>query len=413
MPSEASKKSAVFITDNYKISGGSPGGSTKSQVNVQWTNTRVTATNPNWRAQVRAGRNATTPFFASIFDLHPIPVSAFIITNDKAKNGGVPQFYYINQRRFGPTPDNPAGYNTSNLDRLARQSFVSQYRNARTAFQTGVFFGELLETVRTIKSPAKALRDSLNDYVTDVRHGLKRRNRGKPRNKFIQESWLEYAYGVAPLVSDVKSACKLATLDPSRAFQVIHSESGTDWKSDFARASNTPTVIGGPMNWTEVVWLENTASIRYGGAARAENSPPGFPEQLGLSWSNVLPTVWELIPYSFLVDYFSNVGKVVDGISTGRIFLAWGYRTLRCVSKGMVDTFINTERVTANYASSNWSGYATGKGESATYKSIQRSSINSVDVGLSDLTFKLPGSGTQWLNIGALASLRGYDVNLT
>jgi hypothetical protein len=299
------------------------------------------------------------------------------------------------------------------VDRLARQSFISKYRSARTTFQSGVFFGELMQTVRMIKSPAKALRDTLNDYVTDVRHGLKRHSRGKRRNKFIQNSWLEYSYGVAPLVNDVKSACKLATADPLRSQLKISSGADRDWKGNYVVTSNTPIVIGGPANWAEVAWNEAAIGVRYMGAAAANNSPPSFPEQLGLSWSNVLPTVWELIPYSFLVDYFSNVGKVIDGVSTGVIILSWGCKTTRCVSEAHVNTYLNNARVTSNYGSTKWTGYATGKGITSNYKYVTRDGIAGVSVGLSDLSFRLPGSGTQWLNIGALASLRGIDVNLT
>ncbi|DAD51319.1 TPA_asm: maturation protein, partial [ssRNA phage Gerhypos.4_28] len=406
MPVIAKTNIITYATDNYIMSGNVAGASVHNRVTANTTTTRVTSSNPQWRQQVRNGRNATTPYSVTSPDQLSVPVKAFCLTFDPHKNGGVPVRYYVSQHRFGASPDNPAGYNYGSVDLQARQSFVSNYRSRRTQFQSGTFFGELAETVRQIRSPAQALRNSINDYYTDVKHGLKRLHRGASRNKYVQNSWLEYSYGVKPLVGDIADAIGLACADPFAYRQVIHGSATLKWKGPVTAKSNTPTVIGGVLNWTEKSWLENELSVRYKGAVRAENSPPGFPEQLGLSWSNVLPTIWELIPYSFLVDYFTNVGKVIEGISTGRIFLSWGCRTQRGVSEAKVATELNSERVTANYGSSMWTGYATGFGSSATYKYVTRSGLDSIGVSFADASFKLPGTNTRWLNIAALASLR-------
>ena len=55
----------------------------------------------------------------------------------------------------------------------------------------------------------------------------------------------------------------------------------------------------------------------------------GFAEGFGLGVSDMLPAVWEAIPFSFMVDYFVNVGEVLDSFHVLSARLAWLKRTVR------------------------------------------------------------------------------------
>jgi hypothetical protein len=115
-----------------------------------------------------------------------------------------------------------------------------------------------------------------------------------------------------------------------------------------------------------------------------------------------------LIPYSFLVDYFTNIGKVIDGASSGIVRLAWGCRTAWQVKK----TSYEAVRLDQDWLKGNTgpndtsSGYASGGGEFHSWSIYGRSSVDAISTGLRDVQFKLPGSNTKWLNIGALAAVR-------
>jgi len=72
-------------------------------------------------------------------------------------------------------------------------------------------------------------------------------------------------------------------------------------------------------------------TVSYRGEARSNvpSCPAGFAEGFGLGISDVLPAVWEAIPWSFMVDYFINVGEVFDSFNNLSVELAWLKRTVR------------------------------------------------------------------------------------
>lgn len=368
-----------------------------------WNNIRVGANNPAWRWQVRHGYQATTSMNASTADFYFVPVtSAFYQIKAPDPSDGF-RTWHVSQRIADLIPDDPLGVSSASVESQARQSFVSDYRSKRTQFQSGVFLGELAQTVSMIRNPAKALREGLNAYHADVKRRMRRSGRS---NKVVQRTWLEYVFGWAPLINDVESAARLATAQPMRVLQILEGTSSSSYKTGQSVTAVTAAVCGGPR-FIRRQHRQTTVSVKYAGAISARNSPPGFPEQLGLSWSNLLPTVWELIPYSFMVDYFSNVGKVIEGLSTGVIDLAWGYKNVKRESEVFADeTVLDEAYCNAQFGVNNWSGYATGTGKTGHYKNLTRGPISSISVGLTDASFKLPSSGIKWLNIAALASLR-------
>lgn len=367
-----------------------------------WYDTKTGIDLPNWRERIRQGRNATTTYSVIGKRKWTIDFEAEAITTRSDGRTYIRGFRGHHQSLPWDNLGNPALRSALLADQLARQRFVSKYREARTAFESGVFFGELMETVRMIRRPAQALRGGINDYYRTVK---KRLRKSKNRRRVIQDTWLEAVFGWKPLLHDIEDACRLATVSPTTVFEVIkagHRDEQTrqNQKRYFAYPSNLQLIANEQ--------LRGWAQVTYKGAVRADNQPPNFPEQLGLSWSNVLPTVWELIPYSFLVDYFTNVGKVIEGISTGKIRLAWGCRSeLKHSEREILSSYLDWSYLN-NFTPVGGSstGYASGAGmvESATV--YNRSPVTSVSVGLGDFLFKLPGSGTKWLNIAALAKLR-------
>jgi hypothetical protein len=373
---------------------------------------RVHHENPSWRKEVALGQNATTLFNARERLLKRVPVVAHCEVDGKKKN---PAFQNVTYDYWGDTEDwgiplyahvgIPADVATA-ADIQARERFLADYRQARTAFMSGVFLGELAETVRMIKSPASALREGVVRYHRDVKKRL-RRVRALPQyRKIVGETWLEYAFGWRPFIRDVADACRIASASPDSYRQTINASKTIEWNDIQKTVTRNPgSTINLPF-WKEFYQQQTKVKVRYKGAVDARIKPPSFPEQLGLSWSNVLPTAWELIPYSFLVDYFSNVGKVIEGISTGTILLAWGCRTYRATRIMQMQSSVDLGACQAAVGHQFVRARVYGAGETGQSRHIDRSPVFAVSLGLRDLRLQVPGAGLKWLNIAALANLR-------
>jgi hypothetical protein len=132
-------------------------------------------------------------------------------------------------------------------------------------------------------------------------------------------------------------------------------------------------------------------------------------ENWGFSPDNFVPTIYNLIPWSFLVDYFSNIGDVIDAMSIRNVGLAWGCKTTR----QQVDWRIDYAQPVAVATDPNF--FKDIRVETFTRKDpvskatvFSRERISDVTVGVTDISFRIPGvdNPRKWLNIAALASLR-------
>lgn len=369
----------------------------EDHIRWSWNNTRFGVDFPSWRSVIRQGGNATTPLIATRRDVFAIPyVAELIYFGNNNPIDGARVMTKDSGTMLGNDPGSPAAFDASSSDTTARESFIKQYRKRRTQFQSGVFLGELMQTVRMIRRPALALRQAVAAYHRNLKNRL-RRSRTDYR-RVVQDSWLEFSFGVRPLVGDVEDACKLASASPERYLKPIRALGG----QSFVTANTTVGTGYGFLGYLVQRVSTTEISVIYLGAASANITAPSFPEQLGLSWSNILPTAYELMPWSFLIDYFSNVGKVIEGISTGIIHLSWGCRTTRKICRQDVSVRADYKQMDATFGSRTYHAYATGSGRGAEYVDLSRSTLQAVGLGLSDVRFKLPGSDIKWLNIGAL-----------
>jgi len=310
----------------------------------------------------------------------------------------------------------PSYYTWSNTEVAARSKFLKKARGSSPVFQGGVFLGELKETLEMLRNPAKGLWDGLHDYHRAAKKLLgenrftrvKKRRPGivRPTKDALANLWLENAFGWQPLISDVKDAATvLATLLEGRPFECVPVKGVHKNES-----SSISTVSGSPCggtygNVSEIEYYQSHL-VKYKGAVRIEPLKPCTmnPSLLGFgSWRDFVPTIWELIPYSFLVDYFLNIGEVIDGWADQRTHLAWACR---------VEQWVAYKRILRQYPWTNPSfayliDHATVQAQKLIKRSrkVTRSAVDPTTLA-TGLYFRIPGLGLKWLNIAALASLR-------
>jgi hypothetical protein len=307
----------------------------------------------------------------------------------------------------------------SQADSNAAQQFVKKYRKRTRQFQSGVFVGEIAETARLFASPARALRKGVasihRGMLGHLKDTLKRhpvRNRKVMRNlrKTLADTWLEWQYAVRPLISDLDDAGRaFRQIAQGRGFEIIRirgtggAEGNVYRHPDFSVSWGLPAGQTVPLPIASCDLETNdqvTVDYLYGWKNHTVSHDMPVPMTLGLTLSDFVPTVWELIPYSFLVDYFTNVGNVLDAWSISQVSFAWGQRTVRnCrTSRAYGLRCAPTGPYGPQYVSG---------GNSVSLSTTLVDRVRKTTAPMPSFDFSIPGfKSVKWLNILALANGR-------
>lgn len=398
---------------------------------VGWSEIRSGDVNRNRRRQIARGECASTDYSRE-YKTWQMP-GAHAWTDWTEQNSGCSPHLRGHEWTMGNLGSltlpgtSPSDIALTLADTIARENAYRAIRARQTAFQGGVFMGEIGETLRMLRGAGRNLWRGIHDYSWDVKRYLRladnaRRSAGNPRNyvpylrdrtQHLSNMWLEHAYGWRPFWSDIGSANaalerRLDDYDPSypwlgtgedrRAVSTLP-ESGSDWSGNVA--------------WRKVRNVETTARVSYYGRIRGKSAMDRLifeTRLMGFDPNSFIPTVYELIPYSFLVDYFTNLGNVIESWSTWESDLLWCSRGTYVERKQHVtDWAYDGAAVKAALPTPAFSpvGSLSSNGKHVSSWVIKSRSKNG---GLAPpgFRFRIPGLGMKWLNIGALAIARSF-----
>jgi len=130
---------------------------------------------------------------------------------------------------------------------------------------------------------------------------------GASRKKQFAHNWLEYHFGWEPLLADIHSGMKSLSRDFSP--KAISGRGSVDLSNPY---SHTDSGQGFGGSYISRVVTEETVktSVKIGANIRVVNPNANLVREVGLI--NPLSVAWEAVPFSFVVDWFSNVGQVLD-----------------------------------------------------------------------------------------------------
>lgn len=293
-------------------------------------------------------------------------------------------------------------------ENVARERFYADIRQKQTAFTGGVFVGELRRAVKMIRSPAMALRKRVHYLYKRIFSNWKRsRKQMKTANRIMAETWLEGSYGWAPLINDIKNGHEaLHDLTKNQKYNQFvflrgFGDNNTSSRQIFSESN-------GALRYNLCFLKKRENIVHYRGVMAIEVENPYMSESRywGFSPNDIIPTVWELTPYSFLIDYFSNIGKVLDAYSVLRTRLRWGARTQRQAGIVLLEDAVST--IDLDPDAIIISHFVNSGSLNNTKSSFTRTPISQVPIP--DFRFKLPNSSTKWINIAALVALRSRNV---
>lgn len=365
------------------------------------TDSRTGKSNPSYKRQIAQCSNATTPFSGVKQEFTSSPSDFWV--KGRTSFSISDSNWRAYRKRWNHDITTVPALPSSNLTDLAtgkaQTEFYKRLESVTSLFQGGVFLGELRETLRMIRSPAKGLRRKIGDYLNDA----KKRRRGSPssKSKVLADLYLEHAFGWLPLLNDLDAARKYHTRRIKQLEREVVPIQGSHQvsTSSFSVASD----VSGTLSVRAINRLVQTASVRYRGAvvSTALGTTVMSMSSMGLAPRSFIPTLWELLPWSFVIDYFTNIGDVISAWSNQRVKLAWGCETIRRESVLTSTSSTGTPSgllviVTVNAG--------TAGSTIARHKAVGRTSISYVPIPSID--FEIPGFGKKWLNLAALGVAR-------
>nr|QDH89358.1 MAG: hypothetical protein H3BulkLitter172403_000004 [Leviviridae sp.] len=126
-------------------------------------------------------------------------------------------------------------------------------------------------------------------------------------------------------------------------------------------------------------------------------------ELSGLSLERIVPTLWELTPYSFLADYFLNIGNILDAAFTSLDGVVWSNNT---TIQTTVLRLTGSWRVRVNTANPRYiNEHFSSDNDEREFKrkTIVRTPVAPSSLLSIPLTFSIPGiDSTRWINMAAL-----------
>ncbi len=197
------------------------------------------------------------------------------------------------------------------------RAYEAMREDAYNSAALGVDLAEYRQSVQMIVKRATQLKNALVslrrgrlDKVADALGvQLSAKFHGKSARRTVADNWLELHFGWVPLIKDCHEAMEVAT-EPF--LNLAHCQGkASDYKTKLLE-----TRVVYPQT-SEMTMLKDlkiwTIRCKQGAAFSVTNPNVALANQLGLL--NPLVIAWEIVPFSFVVDWFVNVGQVMQGFS--------------------------------------------------------------------------------------------------
>lgn len=221
--------------------------------------------------------------------------------------------------------------------------------------------------------------------------------------------WLEYALGWQPLLGNIEQAVNAysafeAAVETYRAFGKC--------KLDLGGSTESETSGFLSSNYFHTRRTEQTlykGHVQYKGVTK--NAVEGVQVEVarrvadlsGFRLAEFVPAVWELIPYSFVVDYFTNIGDILNGMHALANTWVWYTRAQELQATYRCNEHLDEAKIRSLLGSS----FVSVSQRTTPAEWIRSDYIRSVPtLALPGLVLELPPLGFRWGTLAALLTAR-------
>jgi len=257
----------------------------------------------------------------------------------------------------------------------AQTKALAKARDMKT--NVAEFFGDGRKTVHMLRDTVNRLGKAYSLF-RKRRYGAAAKELGIGKPKGAANHWLEYTYGWSPLLSDAKALAELAAQHlglggrPPR-FTATGSSVFSKKKQMNANPNNPVTWAYGQLKG--YYWQYDYEILCHAGLlCEVEYTSAQLAAQLGYGLTDPALLAWELTPFSFVFDWFVDVGSWLESMgSLQGLKVKTGYTsiTVSCEGQAWGGTVDNSNRPLVglsprvpfnfrNYNRQLWTGSITG-----------------------------------------------------
>lgn len=266
------------------------------------TDIKSGSNNAQWKRQIALHLDATTAYTRSGYELTSI--------GNYAGTSNGKDYPHPRSTCSGWVLELPSLLIPSSLDIMTNDIALKKLKrkldNAVGDFNVLVPLGELKDLRGTLAS-SYGLISRLLTALNSIKHGK------IPSGDIVKnaaEAWLTFSFGINPMIADAKDIMKSISKFQQRQNSTIHFIGAHT--SDYHNSVKSPVYspIGGVQVERSAV-ASHTISYKYTAAVRfslQSGNNYGLSDHLHFSPTEIIPVLWELLPWSWLIDYVSTTG---------------------------------------------------------------------------------------------------------
>lgn len=170
--------------------------------------------------------------------------------------------------------------------------------------------GEMHQTLNMLGDPVRSLTQFLWKRAWadgDYQQARGRAQKSIALANLVSSSWLQYQYAWRPILMDIEEILKELQ---TQTFTPRKTARGRETRTVDSTKKYVGAKAGINIDFTEVVntKYDVRATIYY----ETKVTPS---KRFGLTWTDLPDAAWELTPWSFVVDWFINVGDYIRAIT--------------------------------------------------------------------------------------------------
>lgn len=301
---------------------------------------------PNYKDKIRDGLNAATPYRRIAYKFLERSSGYLLATYKDAY--GRPGAYVdevTGNACSVPILSFDSDYDLPKAEAIALKKVYSKLSSELSELNSSAVAAEFMDVIRQFGKPFNSIVDLHNRYINRLyieKRGLKGSTQFKEKKllEIAANTWLELSFGLSPLINDTASIAgairrwqdeeneeilqKLRSKIVSRGISVktthLVDNPVTNFEDQLFSALTRVRKNRFESRAQYVVGLQGSIGAAYGSNER-------LIEILGFKPEDFIPAVWEAVPWSWLADYFSNIGDIITAGVTTTARVAWIVKT--------------------------------------------------------------------------------------